>query len=191
MAGVLWLLASREPSSAAAHQPATRPRGSAGDAVSRVASPRCAAAGRVARGNFTPRPPQNHTCTSPRMRLLSADARPPSLRISGCTRDRGPPACGCPGPPSRLRWPLRSSPITGPSSLLLATPPLCAALVLSRSRFCRLRVSLCIGTTGSQVPHKSPDCVLAAFMPDADRTARRLPPALVPEQRSRPGFDII
>ena len=93
----------------------------------------------------------------------------------GCTTDQGPPDSGCPGRACRSRWPLRSSPVTGPSSLLQATPPLCAASVLSRSRFCRLRVSLAIGTTGSHVPRKSPDRVLAASMPDAARAVGRCP----------------
>src|SRR5450759_4452250 len=37
--------------------------------------------------------------------------------------------------------PLRSSPITGPSSLLRAAPPLCSASVLSSSRFLPLETS--------------------------------------------------
>ena len=89
-----------------------------------------------------------------------------------------PPDSGCSPDPSRLERPLRSDSVTEPSPLLQATPSLCAASVLFHSRFCRLRFSLLISTTGSQVPHKSPDCVLAAFMPDADRAVNRLPPAL-------------
>ena len=85
---------------------------------------------------------------------------------------------GCPAEPCRLRWPLRSGPVTGLSSLLQATPPLCAASVLSPSRFCCLRFSLLISTTGSQVPHESPDRLPATCMPDADRAVNRHPPTL-------------
>ncbi len=109
---------------------------------------------------------------------LDRSIRASPKRIARCTTDQGPPDYGCPGLLCRSRWPLRSSPVTGPSPLLQATPPLCAASVLSRSRFCRLRVSLSIGTTGSHVPRKSPDRVPAAFMPDADRAVNRCPPAL-------------
>ena len=45
-----------------------------------------------------------------------------------------------------------SSPIAGPSPLLQATLPLCAASLLGHSQLCRLRVSTSIGTTGSHVP---------------------------------------
>ena len=161
-AGVPWLMPSRPP---------------AWSCRRAASSARTATSGRVARGNLTPRAPPNDTCTSPRMWLLSTDARrSPGRRPTGCMRDRGPPDSGCPSLPHWLRWPLRSGPITGPPSLLLGTPSLCAALVLNRSRFCRLRVSLVISATGSHVPHKSPDRVPAAFMPDADRAVNRHPP---------------
>jgi len=62
---------------------------------------------------------------------------------------------------------LRSSPITGLSSLLRVAPSLCFALVLSRSWGFHLRFSLDIEATGSHVPHKSLNQSLAAFMPDA------------------------
>ena len=44
---------------------------------------------------------------------------------------------------------------------------------------------------GSHVPHKSPDCVPAACMPDAARAVGRLPPGLLPGVGYSPGFDTI
>ncbi len=70
---------------------------------------------------------------------------------------------------------LRSSPITEPSTLLRDDPPLCSASVLSRLWVRHLRFSLNIETTGSHVPHKSPDQVHAISMPDAAQTVNRLP----------------
>ena len=74
--------------------------------------------------------------------------------------------------------PLRSSSITEPSSLLRAAPPLCPASVLSFLWVLHLNFSLIIGTTGSHVPHKSPDQVRATFMPDAAQAVNRSPPDL-------------
>jgi hypothetical protein len=74
-----------------------------------------------------------------------------------------------------LTHPLRSSPITGPSTLLLDDPPLCPALVRSRLWGRHLRFSLNIRATGSHVPHKSLDQVHAISMPDAAQTINRLP----------------
>ena len=92
-----------------------------------------------------------------------------------CLSHGSPPACGCLPDPSRLGQPLRSSSVTEPSALLRAAPSLYAASVLCRLRVLRLRSSLAIGVTGSHVPHKSPDHVLAASMPDADRAVSRYP----------------
>src|SRR5438093_13722497 len=81
--------------------------------------------------------------------------------------------------------PLRSSPITGPSSLLRAAPPLRAASVLSPSRFQPLAASpfaLAIDAgparrrTGSHVPNKSLVEVRAAYTPDAARSVSGHPP---------------
>ena len=74
--------------------------------------------------------------------------------------------------------PLRSSPITGPSTLLRATPPLCPASVLWLSWGFHLSFSLRIGATGSHVPHKSLSQVHAALMPDAVWTVNRHLPDL-------------
>ncbi len=110
---------------------------------------------------------------------LSAHTALPMQPLCGeqsCSVHRGPPVAGCPDIRNCIGHPLRSSPITGPSPLLRGGPPLCPASVLSRSRGLRLRFSLRIGATGSHVPHKSQDRVLAAFMPDAARTVNRCPP---------------
>ena len=74
-----------------------------------------------------------------------------------------------------LTHPLRSNPITGPSTLIQDDPPLCSALVLSRLWGHHLRFSLNIGTTGSHVPHKSLNQVHAISMPDATQTVSRFP----------------
>ena len=63
--------------------------------------------------------------------------------------------------------PLCSGPITEPSTLLRATPPLCPASVLWLSWGYHLSFSLRIGATGSHVPHKSLNQGHAALMPDA------------------------
>jgi hypothetical protein len=70
------------------------------------------------------------------------------------------PIAGC-----ELTHPLRSNPVTGPSTLLRDDPPLFSALVLSRLWGHHLRFSLNIGTTGSHVPHKSLDQVHAISLP--------------------------
>ena len=90
-----------------------------------------------------------------------------------------------------LTHPLRSSPITGPSTLLLDDPPLCPASVLSRLWVRHLRFFLNIGTTGSHVPHKSLDQVHAISMPDAAQTICRLPLGLSCRPPSTRSFDAI
>jgi hypothetical protein len=66
-----------------------------------------------------------------------------------------------------LAHPLRSSPITGPSTLLQDDPPLCFASVLSFSWDLHLNFSLNIETTGSHVPCKSLTQSHATFTPEA------------------------
>src|SRR6516162_4755685 len=84
----------------------------------------------------------------------------------------------------RTTQPLRSSPITGPSTLLRAAPPLRLASVLSPSRLERLDVSLGIGATGSHVPYKSLVELRAAC-----RSGRlQGSPELIPEEGSTPRF---
>jgi len=74
--------------------------------------------------------------------------------------------------------PLRSSPITEPSSLLRVAPPLCPASVLSHLWGFHLCFSLDIRATGSHVPHKSLYQVHAVFMPEAIWPVIRYPPDL-------------
>src|SRR5262249_6755117 len=87
------------------------------------------------------------------------------LPIAGLTRRR-----------DRVIGPLRSRPITGPSTLLRAHPPLCLASVLWPSWVCHLGFSLSIEATGSQVPRSSQDRTRATFMPDAARAVSGWPP---------------
>jgi hypothetical protein len=72
-----------------------------------------------------------------------------------------------------LAHPLRSRPITGPSTLLRDDPPLCPASVLSLLWDLHLSFSLSIGTTGSHVPHKSLNQSPATFMPGAAQAVNR------------------
>ena len=56
----------------------------------------------------------------------------------------------------------------------------------------RLSFSLCIGTTGSYVPHQSLDQGHAAFMPDAGWSSRQVSSQpLFAGQNPDPGFDVI
>ena len=66
-----------------------------------------------------------------------------------------------------MAHPLRSSPISGPSTLILDDPPLCLASVLSFSWDLHLNFSLNIEATGSHVPHKSLTQSHAIFTPEA------------------------
>jgi hypothetical protein len=75
-----------------------------------------------------------------------------------------------------MATPLRSNPITGPSSLLRASPPLWPASVLRPLRLLAAWGALRIGATGSCVPYRSLSQGHAAFMPDADwAVSRHLP----------------
>src|SRR5262245_54098444 len=82
-------------------------------------------------------------------------------------------------------------PITGTSTLLQAHPPLCPASVLGPSWVFHLGFSLNIEATGSQVPCPSQDRTRATLMPDATLAVSGSPPALIPEQRLLPGFDVV
>src|SRR3954462_2887164 len=82
-------------------------------------------------------------------------------------------------------------PITGTSTLLRAHPPLCPASVLWPSWVFHLGFSLNIEATGSQVPCSSQDRTRATLMPDATLAVSGSPPALIPEQRLLPGFDVV
>src|SRR5499433_2780178 len=81
----------------------------------------------------------------------------------------------------RTTQPLRSSPITGPSTLLRAAPPLHSASVLSPSRLEPLAASpftpSAWQSTGSHVPYESLVELRAAYMPDAARAVSGHPPS--------------
>ena len=100
--------------------------------------------------------------------------------------------------------PLRSSPITEPSPLLRAGPPLCLASVLCPLRFRplgvlplatrtgkprRYRPVVGIEATGSPVPCQRPRRAHATYTPDATRAARSPPPGsgLAPRAGLCPG----
>jgi hypothetical protein len=135
--------------------------------------------GWVARGNLTPTPSQIGTWQSPVIPLLPAFLLwPRGLKPTQKEPGSSPALAGLTFACCELTHPLRSSPITGPSTLLLDDPPLCFASVLSFSWGLHLNFSLNIETTGSHVPHKSPDQVHAISMPDAAQTINRLPLSL-------------
>ena len=130
---------------------------------------------RVAQGNLTPTPPQIRAWTSRFTRLLPAILLKPH-GLKPTPKDiRFLPVAWLTITFCKLAHPLRSSPITGPSTLLLDDPPLCPASVLSRLWVFHLRFSLNIETTGSHVPYKSLNQGHAIFMPDAVQTVNRLP----------------
>lgn len=58
------------------------------------------------------------------------------------------------------------------------------------ARATRLRISLCIGATGSYVPHPRLNQDHAAFMPDASGAVDRSPSTCFAGQSLRPGFDV-
>jgi hypothetical protein len=78
-----------------------------------------------------------------------------------------------------LAHPLRSSPITEPSSLILDDPPLCFASVLSFSWDLHLNFSLNIETTGCRVAQPLP--AFALTDPDVRRYRIRLFPRVTPD----------
>jgi len=90
-----------------------------------------------------------------------------------------------------LAHPLRSSPITEPSTLLRDDPPLCLASVLQFLWGRHLNFSLSIKATGSHVPHKSLDQVHAISMPDAAQTINRLSLGLSCKPPSIRSFDAV
>src|SRR5262249_38898578 len=126
--------------------------------------------GGVGGGNFSPRPSGNGTGASRLIRLLS----PSRFRL--CLLARFLPIAGLTPRRDRMIGPLRSRPITGPSALRRAHPPLCPASVLRPSWVSHLGFSLGIEATGSQVPRSSQDRTRATFMPDATRAVSGSPP---------------
>jgi hypothetical protein len=94
--------------------------------------------------------------------------------------------------PPELTHPLRSSPITGPSTLLQDDPPPCFASVLSFLWGLHLNFSLDIETIRlRRIPHKSLDQVHAISMPDAAQTINRHPLGLSYRPPSIRSFDAI
>ena len=67
----------------------------------------------------------------------------------------------------------------GPSSLLLATPPLCPASVLSFSWGHHLNFSLHIGATVSHVPHKKPGSDSCRFYAGRRSGSKQVSPELI------------
>jgi hypothetical protein len=147
--------------------------------------------GWVARGNLTPAPSQNGTWQSPVIPLLPAFLLKPHGLKPTQKETRLLPVSWLTIACCELTHPLRSSPITGPSTLILDDPPLCLASVLSRLWDRHLRFSLNIKTTASHVPHKSLDQVHAISMPDAAQTINRLPLGLSCRPPSTRSFDPI
>ena len=77
-----------------------------------------------------------------------------------------------------MTHPLRSSPITGPSTLLRGGPPLSGASVLSASRLEPLAPFPWHRRQGSHVPHRSLIELRAAYTPDVARSVSGHPPSL-------------
>jgi len=85
-----------------------------------------------------------------------------------------------------LTHPLRSSPITGPSSLLQDDPPPSCASILSPFVVLTYRVFSYHHRKGSHVPRKGLNQGHATFMPDAARPVSRLLPCLSRDQHRTP-----
>ncbi len=123
---------------------------------------------------------------------LSTHTAPASLAL-GTSRSQAD-AGSYPAPPSsrlavtpyKLAHPLRSSPITGPSSLLQDDPPPSCASILSPFVVLTYRVFSYHHRKGSHVPRKSLNQGHATFMPDAARPVSRLPPCLSRDQHRTP-----
>ena len=77
---------------------------------------------------------------------------------------------------------LRSSPITGPSSLLRIGPPQCSASVLSPRGFRRLSFSLGIGATGSCSSAQKPASDSRPLYAGRHPPSHQAPGGLVPER---------
>ena len=111
--------------------------------------------------------------------IIQSSFKPLGYVVRFCPIHRFPPIAGCFNQPDRMIAPLRSTPITGDSSLLRAHPSLCPASVLSPCGF-----SLVIRTTGSPVPQSSLYCVHALSMPVAAPSVLQFTPALIPNLSS-------
>src|ERR1700676_1162313 len=90
-----------------------------------------------------------------------------------------------------MTTPLRSNPITGPSSLLRASPPLCPASVLRPSR--RLAAWVAPFASGRQVPVFLIEACLKVTPPSCRTPVGQLagiPQPLLAGQNPDPGFDV-
>ena len=106
---------------------------------------------------------------------------------------------------ARMTLPLRSSPITEPSSLLRVGPPLCPASVLNPSRISRLELSLPRTTAGHNRSTGRPrarDDRFPRSTPEPRPSSRHLhaghhlaskqaPARLIPGHLGKPGFDVV
>ena len=91
-------------------------------------------------------------------------------------------------PYDRLTRSLRSSPITGPSSLLRIGPPQYSASVLSPRGFRRLCFSLAIGALVPAVPRKKPASNSRPLYAGRHLPSHQAPDRLVPEGLHTSGF---
>lgn len=96
-----------------------------------------------------------------------------------------------------MTWPLRSTPITGASSLLRASPPARPATVLNPSRFQpagTLPLAALAGRpyqgTPSPVPRESSRSDSRRLHAGHRLASKRAPARLIPEQLVRSGFDV-
>jgi len=96
-----------------------------------------------------------------------------------------------------MTWPLRSTPITGASSLLRVSPPARPATVLNPSRFPPVGTLPLTALAGrgyrgapSPVPRESSRPDSRRFHAGHRLASKRAPARLIPEQLVRPGFDV-
>src|SRR5215207_10785902 len=95
-------------------------------------------------------------------------------------------------------WPLRSTPITGASALLRASPPTDPASVLCTSQFLLLGgLPLATPTDGRigvglpTFPAAAADQARVAFMPDTTWPVSGHPPGSSRSSEDSPGFDVV
>ena len=127
--------------------------------------------------------------TDPDLILSHHPARAIARRLPPSVDERAPPVAGWPRS-TAMTHPLRSSPITEPSSLLRGSPPLTDASVLSASRFEPLApfplASPARFSRSVQEPGRASRCLHAGCRSVGIRTSTEL----IPEEGSPPGFDI-
>ena len=87
-----------------------------------------------------------------------------------------------------MTWALRSTPITGASSLLRPSPPPLRRVGTLASRCLPFDILPYHRLAGSHVPYGRLRHVHAAYTPPATRTVSRFPPGLSPRSRKSSGF---